>query len=62
VVALLRQNGWSERGTYREGRSEEAAAMEAARDAFLYLLAFITLEIWATQDLFSPPAITSPDK
>ena len=58
LVALLKQNGWSERRIYaalssfhegeigmpipaRGGRSENA------RDAFFYLLAFVTLGIWA---------------
>jgi hypothetical protein len=57
IVGLLRQNGWSERRIFaaftayyketvgvpvpvRGGRSENA------RDAFLYLLAFVTLGIW----------------
>jgi len=60
VVALLRQNGWSERRIYQafslwyEGRTGKSVPggggrTEAARDAFLYLLAFITLGIWAIQ-------------
>src|SRR5665213_318854 len=58
VSALLRQNGWSERrvndvlSTYYEevlgapipGRSGRA---ENARDAFFYLLAFLTLGVWS---------------
>jgi hypothetical protein len=57
LVALLRQNGWSERRIYsslsgyygellgvappsRSGRGEQA------REAFLYLLSFITLGFW----------------
>ncbi len=57
VAALLRQNGWSERRIYQafglwyEARTGKAVPsgggrIEAAKDAFLYLLAFITLGIW----------------
>ncbi|MBV8170459.1 MAG: hypothetical protein JO219_00850 [Candidatus Eremiobacteraeota bacterium] len=57
VVSLLRQNGWSERrvydalSTYYEemlGTSIPARGtrVESARDAFYYLLAFITLGCW----------------
>ena len=60
VVALLRQNGWSERRIYqafsvwyetRTGKPVPGGGgrIEAAKDAFLYLLAFITLGIWAIQ-------------
>jgi len=60
VVALLRQNGWSEKRIYQafaawyEARTGRAVPngggrIEAAKDAFLYLLAFITLGIWAIQ-------------
>lgn len=60
VVALLRQNGWSERriyqafGAWYESRTGRAVPngggrIEAAKDAFLYLLAFITLGVWAIQ-------------
>ncbi|HTS76520.1 MAG TPA: DUF5671 domain-containing protein [Bryobacteraceae bacterium] len=60
VVALLRQNGWSERRIYQafgrwyEARTGKAVPsgggrIEAAKDAFLYLLAFITLGIWTIQ-------------
>ncbi len=60
VVALLRQNGWSERRIFQafsawyESRTGKAVPngggrIEAAKDAFLYLLAFITLGIWAIQ-------------
>lgn len=60
VVALLRQNGWSERRIYQafslwyEARTGKpvpggGGRIEAAKDAFLYLLAFITLGIWAIQ-------------
>jgi hypothetical protein len=60
VVALLRQNGWSEKriyqafGVWYEARTGKAVPsgdgrIEAARDAFLYLLAFITLGTWAIQ-------------
>lgn len=60
VVALLRQNGWSEKRIYqafgvwyeaRGGRPIPSGGgrIEAARDAFLYLLAFITLGIWTFQ-------------
>jgi hypothetical protein len=60
VVALLRQNGWSEKRIYQafsawyEARTGRAVPngggrIEAAKDAFLYLLAFMTLGIWAIQ-------------
>jgi hypothetical protein len=60
VVALLRQNGWSEKRIYQAfgTRYETCTGMpvpngggriEAAKDAFLYLLAFITLGIWAVE-------------
>lgn len=60
VVALLRQNGWSEKRIYQafsawyEARTGRAVPngggrVEAAKDAFLYLLAFITLGIWTIQ-------------
>lgn len=60
VVALLRQNGWSERRVYtafglwyeaRTGRQvpNGGGRIEAAKDAFLYLLAFLTLGTWAIQ-------------
>lgn len=60
VVALLRQNGWSDKriypafGAWYEARTGRAlpnggGRIEAARDAFLYLLAFLTLGIWAIQ-------------
>lgn len=60
VVALLKQNGWSEKRIYqafnhwyetRIGKvvPNGGGRTEAARDAFLYLLAFITLGIWAIQ-------------
>jgi hypothetical protein len=60
VIALLRQNGWPERriyqvfGTWYEVRTHKpvptgSGRIEAAKDAFLYLLAFITLGIWAVQ-------------
>lgn len=60
VVALLRQNGWSEKRIYQafsawyEARTGRAVPngggrIEAAKDAFLYLLAFITLAIWTIQ-------------
>ena len=57
VVGMLRQNGWSERRIYR-ALSEQyagilgvpvprrAQAAGNARDAFLYLLNFITLGFW----------------
>jgi hypothetical protein len=58
VVSLLRQNGWSERriyqafSTYYEGvlgapLPSRGGAAEYAGDAFLYLLAFISLTFWA---------------
>ncbi len=57
LVALLRQNGWSERRIYRSlgAYYSESLGMpppsrsgrsEHARDAFLYLLNFITLGFW----------------
>ncbi len=60
VVALLRENGWSEKRIYhafsdwyeaRTGRAvpNGGGRIEAAKDAFLYLLAFITLGTWAIQ-------------
>jgi hypothetical protein len=60
VVNLLRQNGWSEKRIYQafsawyEARTGKAVPngggrIEAAKDAFLYLLAFITLAIWTIQ-------------
>jgi hypothetical protein len=60
VVSLLRQNGWSEKriyqafGAWYEARTGKAVPngggrVEAARDAFLYLLAFIALGIWTVQ-------------
>jgi hypothetical protein len=60
VVALLRQNGWSEKRIYqafsawyetRTGRAvpDGGGRIETAKDAFLYLLAFLTLGIWAIQ-------------
>lgn len=60
VVALLRQNGFSEKRIYQafgqwyEARSGKpvpsgGGRIEAARDAFLYLLSFITLGIWTIQ-------------
>jgi len=60
LVALLRQNGWSEKRIYqafgdwyqaRIGKAVPSGGgrVEAAKDAFLYLLAFITLGIWVIQ-------------
>ncbi len=60
VVALLRQNGWSEKRIYQafsgwyEAQTGRAVPngggrIEAAKDAFLYLLSFIALGIWAVQ-------------
>jgi hypothetical protein len=57
VVAMLRQNGWSERRIYRAYSAYYADVLgqplptrhqpvEASRDAFLYLLNFITLGFW----------------
>jgi len=57
VVALLRQNGWSERRIFRAYSAFYAdrlgmplpkrhQAAENARDAFYYLLNFITLGFW----------------
>lgn len=58
IVALLRQNGWSERRVYAAFTTyyEEAlgtslpsrgSSAEHAREAFYYLLAFITLGVWS---------------
>ena len=57
IVGLLRQNGWSERrifaafATYYQDTvgvsvPVRGSRSEDARDAFLYLLAFVTLGIW----------------
>ncbi|HKU68331.1 MAG TPA: DUF5671 domain-containing protein [Candidatus Baltobacteraceae bacterium] len=57
VVAMLRQNGWSERRIYRAYTAYYADVLgtplparnqpvEHSRDAFLYLLNFITLGFW----------------
>jgi hypothetical protein len=57
VVALLRQNGWPERRIYRAYSAfyadrlgtalpKRQQAVENARDAFYYLLNFITLGFW----------------
>jgi Domain of unknown function (DUF5671) len=57
IVALLRQNGWSERRIYQALSSyyesvlgtpipSRGTRIEAARDAFFYLLAFTTLGFW----------------
>jgi hypothetical protein len=59
IVALLKHNGWSERRIYRSlatyytgvlgialpGRSSRS---DSARDAFMYVLNFITLGFWTT--------------
>lgn len=58
LVTMLRANGWSERRIYSAFSAyyEEALGMplparggraESARDAFYYLLAFVTLGIWS---------------
>ena len=60
LVALLRQNGWTEKRIYQafsvwyEARTGKAVPsgggrIESAKDAFLYLLAFMTLGIWTIQ-------------
>ncbi|MGA8575116.1 MAG: DUF5671 domain-containing protein [Candidatus Cybelea sp.] len=57
LVGMLRQNGWSERRIYRALSEHYASVLgvavpsraqtaESARDAFLYLLNFITLGFW----------------
>lgn len=57
TVALLRQNGWSERRIFRAYSAfyadrlgvplpKRRQAAESARDAFYYLLNFITLGFW----------------
>jgi hypothetical protein len=59
LVALLRQNGWSERSVYRAFSAyyetrlgvplpTRGGRTEYAGDAFLYLLAFISLGCWTT--------------
>src|ERR1700722_15727526 len=60
LTGLLRQQGWSDKDIhavfrrYYEGLTglpipvRGGGAGEAARDAFLYLLAFSTLATWAT--------------
>jgi len=58
IVSLLRQNGWSERRVYDAFGAyytsvgvplpAKAPRIENARDAFMYLLAFLTLGIWTT--------------
>jgi hypothetical protein len=66
LVPLLKQNGWSERRVYRSLSSYYAALLGIAppsrggraidaRDAFLYLLNFITLGFWviALGELFT---------
>src|SRR5215469_3344074 len=58
IVALLKQNGWSERRIYAALSSYHEAELgipiptrggrtENARDAFFFLIAFLTLSIWA---------------
>lgn len=58
VVSLLRQNGWSERRIYAAFTSyyerttgltlpERGARVEYASDAFVYLLALVSLGFWA---------------
>jgi len=75
VVALLRQNGWSEKRVYQAfgawyeahtGRTvpNGGGRIETAKDAFLYLLAFLTLGTWAIQLgalLFATIERTFPD-
>ena len=57
LVALLRQNGWTEKRIYqafsawyeaRTGKAEPSGGgrIEAAKDAFLYLLSFSMLGTW----------------
>jgi hypothetical protein len=66
LVPLLKQNGWSERRVYRSLSAYYAAVLGVApparggrgvdaRDAFLYLLNFITLGFWvvALGELFT---------
>lgn len=59
AVALLRQNGWSERRIYQAFSTyyervlgaplpSRGGRFEYASEAFFYLLAFISLSIWAT--------------
>lgn len=58
IVGMLRQNGWPERRIYRALSAYYAGILqmqipsrpgsgESARDAFLYLLNFITLAFWS---------------
>lgn len=58
IVGILRQNGWPERRIYRALSAyysgllataipSRPGSVESARDAFLYLLNFITLGFWS---------------
>jgi hypothetical protein len=60
VVALVKPKGWSEKRilqaftAYYEERTGKAipdrgGSIEAAKDAFFYLLTFITLGVWTAQ-------------
>lgn len=68
IVALLKQNGWSERRIYAALSSYHEAEIgipiplrggrtENARDAFFYLLAFVTLGIWSVALVWLADAI-----
>jgi Domain of unknown function (DUF5671) len=75
LVTILREHGWSERRVYaalsryyneRVGAiPERGGALENARDAFLYLLAFATLGVWTVAlvwlaDILADRAFPSP--
>jgi hypothetical protein len=81
IVSLLRQQGWSEDRVYAaftqyyEGLTGQAvpkrgSRIEGAREAFFYLLAFITLGVWVVALIFLadrlidhvfPPQGTQPE-
>lgn len=68
LIGLLQQHGWSTRRAYaalsayytqRLGTiPERGGAIESARDAFLYLLAFATLAIWTVALVWLANALT----
>lgn len=68
LVGLLQQHGWSTRRAYAALSAyyaqrlgpipERGGAIEGARDAFLYLLAFATLAIWTVALVWLASALT----
>lgn len=68
LIGLLKQHGWSDKRAYaalsayyvqRLGTiPERGGAIESARDAFLYLLAFVTLAIWTVALVWLANALT----